>query len=79
MKHEIVSWQQNPVTQQFLNDLKTDRSDIKEDWAAGQFTVESIEGTNQLNSRALGAIQALESMIERIEHYADNLEDEDAD
>ena len=60
-------WQSHPGTQAYLRKLYEDRDSIKEGWANGEYTTESIDGTVQLNSKNIGKAEAIQEMIEYIE------------
>lgn len=51
---------------------------IKNDWATGAFTAESVEGTVQLNNEAIGRIHGLFFALEYlVEDFMAEEEDED--
>lgn len=60
---EYKEWRSHPVTQEVLNHLSNQRQDLLEAWAEGVYTKESMEGTVQLNSEALGKVKAISYML----------------
>jgi hypothetical protein len=48
---------------QLLSQLKKLRELTKEAWSNGVYTAETIEGTIQLNAKALGKAEILEDLI----------------
>ena len=53
----------HPVTKELHKFLRQRRLDAMERWASGGFTSESVEGTSQLNSAALGGMKVLDEII----------------
>jgi hypothetical protein len=52
-------WHDSRVTQYLLEEIDLTVSEIKDVWAEGGYTGDSTDETSQLNSRALGNVQAL--------------------
>ena len=59
-------WRSLDATQEFMTKLELDLDEIKNQWSCGVFTSENEHQTIQLNSRAIGKIQALEDILEWI-------------
>ena len=66
-KEEIVSWYKHPMTQSLMYSLYGDMAGHFESWANGDFTGETNDVTVQRNSRALGAVASIESLLAWIE------------
>lgn len=64
-------WKSLPQTEAFFRHLKGLRQDLLEAWSDGTFTAESVEGTAQLNAKALGYVEMIDQIV--------NLEDFDTD
>jgi hypothetical protein len=56
-------WFYSPVTQEFLQSLRSSRQDTMETWAKQGFTTELA------NAAALGGVQVLDQAIEIMESY----------
>lgn len=63
-KVEYEDWLTHPVTKEFFQLLKAKREDIKERWAMGAFTDETLDGTKQLNAEAIGWVYMLDQILE---------------
>ena len=61
---EWTEWKLQPVTVEFFKAIENRVEGIKDDWANGHFTVESVEGTKQLNAKALGNVEILLALLE---------------
>jgi hypothetical protein len=72
-KEVIGGWLMHPVTEKHIKRLIEAKEDIKENWANGAYTAESMEGTAQLNAEAVGAIRQIDQILIDI----DNMEVED--
>lgn len=60
-----LEWRRNPYTNHFFrNILPKLRERLMEEWAAGIFTADRKDGTDQLNARALGKVHQLEELME---------------
>ena len=70
LRVEVNEWKQNKVTKYFIECIKQDIDIIKESWSSGAYTMPEQSATIQLNSKALGSIEALMNMQDLIE---DNL------
>lgn len=68
-QEEIKNWLDHPCTRALRLTLNGDYIDYHQNWENGGFTKETSEGTAQLNSKALGAIEA----IKLISEYMENL------
>jgi hypothetical protein len=60
---EYNDWLQHPVTEKYREYLRKLRVDIMENWASGQYTAESAEGTAQKNAVGLGQLQLVEDLL----------------
>lgn len=61
---EVRDWLGHPVSKVFLTALRQERESVMEAWAAGVFTEQTVDGSAQLNSRALGEVQILHELVE---------------
>lgn len=61
---EWKEWKQHEVTKEFFDSIKARIEEKKEDWANGNFTTESSDGTVQKNAAAVGAVAALSDLLE---------------
>lgn len=66
-KNEIEAWYRHPITQALRFSLMGDFMGLYDSWGNGEFTKESSDGTVQANAKALGQVQAIESMIDWID------------
>jgi len=73
---EKRQWQEHPCTQALMLTLKGDYLDHHSVWERGGFTAESVEGTAQMNSKALGSLEAIRLIAEYIEDIHLNDRDE---
>lgn len=65
---EREEWYRDPVTQEFLENLKASRESTKENWAQQQYHVtENAEYSARLNLYALAGIDTLQQIINLIE------------
>ena len=62
-------WYHNPVTQEFLQMLKSDEQDGMEAWAAEAFTGPTVEATAMANAKALGGMNMLRQVIDLVESF----------
>lgn len=67
MSDEVKGWMHHPVTEAHLKRLKEAQEEIKESWANGVYTTESIEGTAQKNAEAIGAYRQIDQILIDIE------------
>ena len=72
------SWLLHPVTQALRKLLHRRQEELKEQWAAGQFTDQGQYATAILNAKAIGNCEAYER-IERLELVELNEEQEDGE
>lgn len=63
-----IEWQAMNCTKEFLQYLKEEIEVGKEAWTTGMFTAETAEGTAQLNAKALGKIEALKDLQDKLEN-----------
>ena len=64
VKEEWDEWLQHPVTIEFRKAMQTRLDELKNDWANGGYTTETVDGTAQLNARSLGKAQMLSDLLE---------------
>lgn len=64
---EALAWKEHPITQALKETLQGDFLSFFEQWGAGNLTGETIDQTVQQNARAVGHVQAIESVVEWIE------------
>ena len=55
-EQERINWNNHPITLALKRSIEADKLDIYLNWENGAFTVDSIDGTKQLNSKALGIV-----------------------
>lgn len=60
-----------------LEELYTMQADIKENWARGTYTHQTVEGTIQANSEALGYIKATNELATYIETVLEEISKDD--
>jgi len=72
------SWLLHPVTQALRKLLHRRQEELKEQWAAGQFTDMGQFGTAILNAKAIGNCEAYER-VEQLELIELNEEQEDGE
>jgi len=65
-------WLGHDITADLIKTLKEDIVTLKDRWSAGAFTGASFDETAQLNSKALGLVEALENILD----YITNIEEE---
>lgn len=61
---EFKEWLEHPVTIAFRAALKQRADDYAKGWEGGSFTDASGDATIQLNSKAIGNVQALRAVLE---------------
>ena len=66
-EEEVVAWCKHPITQSLVYSLYGDMAGHFEGWLNGEYTGESSDETIQKNSRALGGVGAIESLLAWIE------------
>jgi hypothetical protein len=60
-------WLRQPETQSLIKDITQSITLTMEEWANGDYTSDTMEGTVQRNARALGGVQTLQSLLENIQ------------
>lgn len=70
-RQERESWLAHPCTRAFIHTIQGDVLDILESWGNGNYTTETVDGTIQLNSNAIGQYTAASSMLDWVEGIAD--------
>lgn len=65
-KEEYVAWLDHPLTKALRLHIQADVEDLKDQWVNGDFTHESVEGTNQRNAQALGRAQEADLILDLI-------------
>lgn len=77
-KEDIEAWRSHPCTKTILLQLEGDLSGLFLLWTNGAYTDEnSIDGTSQKNVKALGMAQAIDDVINAINHIGED-DEEDA-
>ena len=66
-KEEVRAWCKHPVTQSLVQSLYGDMAGHFEGWLNGEFTGVTSDETIQKNSKALGGVAAIESILAWIE------------
>jgi len=66
-KEEAMSWSKHPITQSLITSLYGDMAGHFEGWLNGEFTGVTADETIQKNSKALGGVAAIESILAWIE------------
>lgn len=67
---DFQEWAAHPVTQRFLQTLRESRQETLESWAREAYIGETAEQSGHRNAKALGGIDVLDQIIERIEDYS---------
>jgi len=62
-KSEIEAWCKHPITQSLVQSLYGDMAGHFEGWLNGEFTGVNGDETIQKNSKALGGVGAIESIL----------------
>src|SRR5882724_13492102 len=62
-KEECLQWLEHPITQRLRAWAREGREDFKERWARAEFTAPSNEECMLLQSKALGACEVLDRLI----------------
>lgn len=60
-------WLSHPVTQEFLQLLRESRKETLEIWATEGYIGDTAEQSAMRNAKALGGVQVLQDIIEKIE------------
>jgi len=68
---DVVSWHHNPVTKQFIADLKASRQDVLEAWGRQVFVNEHPQNTLQLNAKGLAQIETIDQLLGNLERGLD--------
>jgi hypothetical protein len=63
-EQEFLGWLADSVTREVRRALHLHRERLKEDWAAGAYTRETIEASMLKQAEMLGGVQALELLIQ---------------
>lgn len=63
-EEEWSSWKQHPTTKIFREFLKKRLRDVQDGWMRGAYTSPEGDQTLQLNSRAVGESQTLNTLLE---------------
>ena len=66
-EEELKAWANHPMTQCLKYTLMGDGAGYFESWSNGNFTGQSTDETAQLNAKALGGVDALDSLLAWIE------------
>ena len=70
-KNEVISWKQHPVTQLLIKSLKGDLLYRREAWEDGDYLHDTSEKTAIINTKVVGEITTIKSIIEWIEHLGE--------
>ena len=66
-KKEVIAWCKHPITQSLVSSLYGDMAGHFEGWLNGEFTGPTADETIQKNSKALGGVGAIESVLAWVE------------
>lgn len=81
VQRELDEWKTHPTTQLFLNSLRIWQKSIKNQWAAGQFNLDTIEATALANHKAASEYGIIDQILtldaEAIEGIYENDKDSD--
>jgi len=66
-KEEAIAWSKHPITQSLIQSLYGDMAGHFEGWLNGDFTGNTGDETIQKNSKALGGVSSIESVLSWIE------------
>ena len=69
-------WAHNPVTEEFLQQLRDSKQEAMEAWAKEAFVGNDIATSAQQNATAIGGIRVLDQLIGAIEEYRQLPEDD---
>ncbi len=72
----LKGWKSERNTKYFLALMKAEFEEIKEDMVSGLYTTESSDGTAQLTGKAIGKSEQLRDVIELIEDFGNEREEE---
>lgn len=70
-KNVLDEWARHPGTQIILAYLEASYETIKESWANGAFTQESMEATCQKNAEQIGKVDGILELVEVINTLGD--------
>jgi len=56
-----------PTTKEWLKKLETYKEEIKNEWALGALTADTLDKTIQLNSEAIGKISVIDEIVIELE------------
>ena len=62
-KEQLEAWLVEPATQAVLMALARRRDELKEEWAAGAFTRDTIEANALLNAAKIGEVNTLVDIL----------------
>lgn len=68
---DFLTWMRNPITESFLNSLRTDRQDIMEAWARRAYTGDTSDQTLQLNAVGLAQVKTIDELLQNLEGSAE--------
>lgn len=69
-------WLGHDITSLLIKTLKEDINTIKDQWALAHFTGKTFDETAQLNAKALGLVEAYETILEYITSTEETKNDE---
>jgi hypothetical protein len=75
---ELEEWLHHPVTEAFLEFLRKWEESLQDQWAVGQFQVDSPQATAARNAGALGQVSMIRAIIGlEYERFREVLEDDE--
>jgi len=76
-EEEYLEWLSNPVTQVYRLYLRAYREALKEQWARGQFSETTIEGTALADAAVRGEVASLDRLMSlEFEQLIEGIDDE---
>lgn len=67
IKSEFQQWLNHPATEALLSNLKEQIQFMKDNWAEGSFTSETVDGSVQTNAKYIGQVQTAMTLLEGIQ------------
>jgi hypothetical protein len=78
-EEELVEWLHHPVTEAFQEFLRKWQGSLQDQWAAGQFQVDSTQATAARNAGALGQVSMIKAILGlEYERFREVLEDDES-
>jgi hypothetical protein len=69
---DFLGWMHNPITECFLDSLRSDKQEIMEAWARQSYTGDNGEQTLQLNAVGLAQIKTIDQLLHNLEDSAED-------